>query len=179
MSQAITPDNTPNMLYCMQLRCGDRRILVPRSVVIEVKAYAPPEPLLDPISKKPINGPEWILGSTRHHDQHIPVLSLEKLIDAESASQEQARICIMQAIGEALKPAYYAVICQGFPTLLEVPATLASTLAEQKAPENPDSDNDLIASQVQLGGTYSAIPDLPQIESVLSQALTEAAALGA
>lgn len=176
MSTSVTPDNTPNMLYSMQLRCGDRRLLLPRNVVIEVKAFTQPEPLLNPSSRKPIKAPGWVLGSVPHRDQQIPLLSLEQLIDSTEGSLERARICIIQAIGESLNPAIYAVTCQGFPTLLEVPATLGSDLAQQKAPANPDQGNDFIACQIQLGGYYCAIPDLLQIESLLSQTLTEAAA---
>lgn len=175
MSSSVTPDNTPDMLYCMQLRCGDRRLIVPRNSVVEIKAFAQPEPLLNPSSRQPIKAPEWLLGAIPHHDRQIPLLSLTQLIDSQKSGYERARICIMQALGEALQPAIYAVVCQGFPTLLEVPATLGNALAQQKAPADPDQDNDFIASQIQLGGYYCGIPDLLQIESILSQTLTEVA----
>lgn len=158
----------------MQLRCGDRRLVVPRSAVVEIKAYSPPEPLLSPNGQKPIAGPNWILGSTQHRDQHLPLLALEQLIDQEQPSPQQARICVLQILDSSLPLKGYAVLCQGFPSLLEVPAVIDSKLGQQNAADDPDVNNEFIASQIQLDGYYCAVPNLPAIEQRLAQTLSVA-----
>ena len=172
---SISAEDDLQLIYAMQLRCGDRKLVLPRNVIMELKPFAEPEPLQHPQSRKLIKSEPWVLGSVIHRNLPVPVVSLEMLVDGSSDyERRRARICIMHAVSEALSPPSFAIVCQGFPSLLEVPATLAAKLAEQKAPANPDEDNPYIAAHIHLGGYLSAVPDLPAIESALSVALTEA-----
>lgn len=163
------------LLYAMQIRCGDRKLLLPRNVIMELKPFAEPEPLQHPQTRKLIRSQPWVLGSVIHRNLPVPIISLEMLVDgAADFERRRARLCLMHGISDSLSPPNYAVVCQGFPSLLEVPAMLANNLAEQPAPQDPDQENPFIAGQIHLGGYLSAVPNLPAIESELALALTEA-----
>lgn len=161
-------NHSPASLHCMQLRCGERHLLMPRSAVIELRAYTPPEPLATPPNARA----SWLLGTVKHLDHAIPLLALDKLIDTDSPVSRETQICILQALEPDLNPPCYAVVCQGFPALVEVPANLSSEQSQQHAAENPDANNPLIAAQLLLNGYYHAIPNLPLIETQISRTLT-------
>lgn len=162
-------------LYCMQIRCGDRKLVLPRNSIVELKAFAEPEPLQHPQSRKLIKAEPWIIGSVVYRNLPLPVISLEMLIDeASDYERRRARLCILHAVSDTLSPASYAIVCQGFPSLIEVPGLLGESLAQQTAPANPDAKNHYIAAQIQLGGFLSAVPDLDAIESSIHQALANA-----
>ena len=166
-------------LYVMQLRCGERKLVVPRNVVVELKPFHDPEPLQHPQTQKLLrSNTPWLLGSVIYRELPLPLISLEKLIDnAETFERRRARICILHSLDHASAPNHYAIVCQSFPSLLEVPNQLAETVAEQTAPPNPDGDTPYIAGQLQLGGYLSAIPNLPAIEKVLVAALAKTHAI--
>lgn len=160
----------PKLLYAMQLRCGERKLLLPRSVVAEVKAYSEPEPLLHPVSQQILKPNYWLIGSIRHLGANLPLLQLDGLIDGEKkqpANSQHSRLCLLQCLDSKLGFPLYAVITQGFPSLMEVPRRLSETLAEKPAPQNPDAENAYIAAHIQLGAYLCAIPDLRAIESAL------------
>lgn len=162
-------------LYCMQLRCGERKLIVPRNAIMELKPFAEPEPLQHPQSRKLIKAEPWLIGSVVHRNLPVPVISLEMLVDgASDYERRRARLCVMHAVSDALNPPSFAIVCQGFPSLIEVPGVLADPLAQQAAPEDPDTDNRFIAAQIHIGGFLSAVPDLDAIESALSEALLQA-----
>lgn len=161
-------------LYAMQVRCGSRRIIFPRNAIAELKPFAAPEPLQSPQTRELISAEPWILGSIIYRDLPIPAISLEMLIDgATQPASHRARYCIMHAIGHDLSPPLYAIVCQGFPSLLEVPGELGKQVADLPAPHNPDENNAYIAAQIQLGGYLCAVPNLPEIEQHLAQALNQ------
>jgi chemotaxis signal transduction protein len=162
-------------LYCMQIRCGERKLVLPRNAIVELKPFAEPEPLQHPQSRRLIKAAPWIIGSVIHRNLPLPVISLEMLLDASSDyERRRARLCIMHGISDALNPPSYAIVCQGFPSLIEVPKNMAEPLAQEAAPADPDANNELIAAQLQLGGFFSAVPDLDVIESLISEALANA-----
>lgn len=170
-----SPEDNLEMLYAMQIRCGDRKLVLPRNAIIELKPFTEPEPLQSPQTRKLITAEPWILGSVMYRNLPVPVLSLEMLIDgASEIERRRCRVCILHGIGNALLPPMYAVICQGFPSLLEIPGKLNENVADQIAPENPDADNPYIAAQIQLGGYLCAVPNLPNIEQALAQAINDA-----
>lgn len=168
-------DTSVQPLYAMQVRCGTRRLILPRNAIAELKPFAEPEPLQSPKTRELISSAEpWILGSIIYRDLPIPAINLAMLIDgAAQPAQHRARYCIMHAIGHDLNPPLYAIICQGFPSLLEVPGQLGQQVANQTAPNNPDNDNPYIAAHIQLGGYLCAVPNLPEIEQHLAQALNK------
>lgn len=157
----------------MQMRCGERKLTLPRNAIIELAAFTEPEPQRPSQQKTARKSANWVLGSTPFQNQLVPVISLEMLIDRQQRyDPSRARLCFMQAITTAFKPAIYAVVCQGFPSLIEIPGLLADSLAAQPAPQNPDQDNPYIAAQIQLGGYLSAVPCLPAIEAAIAKQIT-------
>lgn len=173
MSQTSS-DTSAQPLYAMQLRCGTRRLILPRNAIAELKPFSEPEPLQSPETRELISAEPWVLGSIKYRDLPIPAISLEMLIDgASEPASQRARYCIMHAIGHDLSPPLYAILCQGFPSLLEVPGQLGKQVASQTAPNNPDKDNSYIAAQIQLGGYLCTVPNLPEIEQNLAQTLNK------
>lgn len=140
---------------------GGPRLLLPRNVVIEVQGWQTPEPL--------VGAPGWLAGRLRWQEADIPVLSLAHLFGkARPLEPREARLVIWQALDGALQPAAYAVICKGFPTLVDLtPAMLA-------AGQLGGTGGRPVAGRISLGRVEAVVPDLSAIERALARALGRA-----
>lgn len=135
-------------LYCILLPFGSGKLLLPRSIVEEVRGLAEPTPVP--------GAPPWLLGCVRWRGQSIPLVAIEPLLGAEiPATSRRARMVIVRAPEGALETAAMAILAQGFPYILRVTPELVSS---SRAPESEE-----ILAEISLGLEHPIVPDLPAL----------------
>ena len=151
-----------NDIRGVMITVTDGRVLLPNATVSEVITFALPEPVP--------NAPDWLLGRIRWRGWRLPLVSFARL--AGYATQEGelgAKVVVLKALGGNPKLPYFAMLTQGFPRLVTVSA---DTLIV-----NADGDDFApgVLTPVLLRDDAAVIPDLGQIETLISEALARAA----
>ena len=137
------------------------RLLLPNASVAEVITFSEPEPVE--------NAPDWMLGQIRWRGWRLPLLSFSRFAGwADEDGQIGAKVVVLKALGGNPKLPYFAVLSQGFPRLVTVPQ---SALAESNQRDLPVG----IHSMVSLNDDAAAVPDLLGLETLIEQALAQAA----
>lgn len=133
-------------LYCILLPLGNGKLLLPRSIVEEVRGLAEPTPVP--------NAPDWFAGRVRWRGSAIPLVAIEPLMgNAIPAPSRRARMIVIRAPQNTLEPAAMAILAQGFPYILRVtPQLLLGSTP-------PDSDE--LLARINLGLETPVVPDLP------------------
>ncbi len=138
------------------------RVLLPNATVSEVITFSVPEPVP--------NAPNWLLGRIRWRGWRLPLVSFARLAGyAETEGEMGAKVVVLKALGGNPKLPYFAMLTQGFPRLVTVPAN--ALMLDTEAGELPPG----VLNPVMLRDDPAVIPDLAQIESRLAEALTQAA----
>jgi chemotaxis signal transduction protein len=167
MSQVASNDNIWSIIFSMIFTVGERKIVLPRSMVAEVRSWREPEPVLQLSGKKP----SWLLGELVDSDGRIPVISIEKFVNRGKPSAAKGRVVIINSLSDNLAKTChrpkFAFVCQGFPTLLEVrqPEKTPTKLDMQLI--NPKTDN-FIAADFNVGALELSVPNFPAIEARLA-----------
>ena len=137
------------------------RLLLPNASVAEVITFSDPEPVE--------NAPDWMLGQIRWRGWRLPLLSFSRFAGwSNEEGQIGAKVVVLKALGGNPKLPYFAVLSQGFPRLVTVPQTALVEANERKLPVG-------IHSMVTLNDDAAAIPDLLGLETLIEQALSQAA----
>lgn len=137
------------------------RLLLPNASVAEVITFSEPEPVE--------NAPDWMLGQIRWRGWRLPLLSFSRFAGwSDEEGQIGAKVVVLKALGGNPKLPYFAVLSQGFPRLVTVPQ---SALAESNQRDLPVG----IHSMVSLNDDAAAVPDLLGLETLIEQALSQAA----
>ncbi|MBC7656689.1 MAG: chemotaxis protein CheW [Frankiaceae bacterium] len=137
------------------------RLLLPNASVAEVITFSEPEPVE--------NAPDWMLGQIRWRGWRLPLLSFSRFAGwSDEDGQIGAKVVVLKALGGNPKLPYFAVLSQGFPRLVTVPQ---SALAESNQRDLPVG----IHSMVSLNDDAAAVPDLLGLETLIEQALSQAA----
>ena len=137
------------------------RLLLPNASVAEVITFSEPEPVE--------NAPDWMLGQIRWRGWRLPLLSFSRFAGwSNEEGQIGAKVVVLKALGGNPKLPYFAVLSQGFPRLVTVPQ---SALAESNQRDLPVG----IHSMVSLNDDAAAVPDLLGLETLIEQALSQAA----
>lgn len=135
-------------LYCILLPIGSGKLLMPRSIVEEVRGLAEATPVA--------GAPPWLMGRVRWRGQSVPLVAVEPILEAEiPPASRRARMVIVRAPAGTLEPAAMAILAQGFPYILRVTPELVSTA---RAPES-----DAILAEISLGLERPIVPDLPAL----------------
>lgn len=135
-------------LYCILLPVGNGKLLLPRSIVEEVRGLGEPTPVP--------GSPPWLMGEVRWRGSTIPLIATEPLIGgAIPAPSRRSRMIVLRAPQGTLEPAAMAILSQGFPYILRVTPQLLLGATP------PESD-ELIA-QINLGLESPIVPDLPAL----------------
>ncbi len=135
-------------LYCILLPVGDGKLLLPRSIVEEVRGLAQPSPVK--------NAPPWLQGTVRWRGQSVPLVAIEPLRGEEvPAPSRRTRMVVVRAPAGTLEPAAMAILSQGFPYILRVTPDL---LSQSSIP-----DNDVLLAEITLGMERPVVPDLPAL----------------
>lgn len=135
------------------------RLLLPNASVAEVITYSLPEPVP--------GAPEWLYGRIRWRGWRLPLISFARLIGiAQAESELGAKVVVLKALGGNPRQPYFAMLTQGFPRLVTVPADeLISAAGEGNDP--PPG----VLTPVLLRDDEALIPDLAAIEAMVVEAL--------
>ena len=139
------------------------RLLLPNANVAEVLTGAQCEAL--------DNAPEWLLGRIEWHGWQVPLVSFARLVGlAEDPAQAGGnRVLVLKALGGNAELPYFALLAQGFPRLATVLRdSLLADATEEDLPEG-------VQMRVLLGEEAALLPDLDVLESMIGQALAQAA----
>jgi chemosensory pili system protein ChpC len=138
------------------------RVLLPNATVSEVITFAVPDPVP--------NAPDWLLGRIRWRGWRLPLVSFARLAGYASTEGELgAKVVVLKALGGNPKLPYFAMLTQGFPRLVTVASDSLSV---------DDGITELPAGAlipVMLRDDAAVVPDLGQIEALISEALARAA----
>jgi chemosensory pili system protein ChpC len=151
-----------NDIRGVMITVTEGRVLLPNATVSEVITFALPEPVP--------NAPDWLLGRIRWRGWRLPLVSFARL--AGYATQEGelgAKVVVLKALGGNPKLPYFAMLTQGFPRLV--------TVSSDSLMVNADGDDFApgVLTPVILRDDAAVIPDLAQIEMLISEALARAA----
>lgn len=135
-------------LYCILLPVGNGKLLLPRSIVEEVRGLAEATPIA--------GAPPWLMGRVRWRGSSIPLIAMEPLIGgAIPAASRRSRMIVIRAPENTLEPAAMAVLAQGFPYILRVTPEL---LLGSTPPESEE-----LLARINLGLEAPIVPDLPAL----------------
>lgn len=135
-------------LYCILLPVENGKLLLPRSIVEEVRGLAEPEPV-------PGSSP-WLMGCVRWRGSNIPLVAIEPLLGgAVPQPSRRSRMIVLRAPEGTLDPPAMAVLAQGFPYILRVTPEL---LRSSEVPDNED-----LLARINLGLETPVVPDLPAL----------------
>lgn len=138
------------------------RLLLPNTSVAEVIAFADPEPFE--------NAPPWLLGRVRWQGWRLPLLSFSRLAGwGAERGEHGAKVVVLKLLGGNPRLPYLAMLTQGFPRLTTVPAAQLRTIDDGR-PLPPG-----VRHAVSLGEDPAAVPDLDDIEALVTDALAQAA----
>lgn len=146
------------------MQTSGARLLLPNATMAEVLSYAPPEPLAD--------APGWLLGRLRWRGYTLPLVAFAELAGyGREPAGLGSKVVVLKALGGNPHLPYFALLTQGFPRLVTVSRdALLPDIGEEPVPV-------AVHSRVQLNLDEALVPDLPGLETMISEALaaTEAA----
>ncbi|MBB5207244.1 chemotaxis protein CheW [Chiayiivirga flava] len=138
------------------------RLLLPNASVAEVITYSLPEPVP--------NAPDWLYGRIRWRGWRLPLISFAKMAGlARGESELGAKVVVLKALGGNPRQPYFAMLTQGFPRLVTVPAD--QLMAAGDGGELPPG----VLQPVLLRDDEAVIPDLAAIEQMVVDALAVSA----
>ena len=140
------------------------RLLLPNASVAEVITYSLPEPVP--------GAPAWLYGRIRWRGWRLPLISFAKMAGlAGTESELGAKVVVLKALGGNPRQPYFAMLTQGFPRLVTVPADQLMTSAGEGGDLAPG-----VLAPVLLRDDEALIPDLAAIEAMVVEALAASAA---
>lgn len=144
------------------IQLGGARLLLPNATIAEVLSYAPPEPVE--------SAPEWLLGKMRWRGWQLPLVAFAELAGfGKEPAGLGSKVVVLKALGGNAKSPYFAILTQGFPRLVTVSET--GLLADAEGGELPLG----VQARVQLNEDSAFVPDLVAVETLIAQALAQAA----
>jgi chemosensory pili system protein ChpC len=137
------------------------RLLLPNASIAEVITFSDPERIE--------SAPAWMLGQIRWRGWRLPLLSFSRFAGwSDEEGQIGAKVVVLKALGGNPKLPYFAVLSQGFPRLVTVSR---KALAEASGGSLPQG----IHANVMLNDDAAVVPDLAGLETLIQQALAQAA----
>ena len=141
------------------------RLLLPNASVAEVITYSDPEVVA--------NAPDWLLGRVRWRGWRLPLLSFSRLAGwSAEDGQMGAKVAVLKALGNNPKLPFFAVLSQGFPRLVTV---ARESLAAGAGAGGDDDLPEAVRMRVLLREDQALLPDLQRVESLIGEALQQAA----
>ncbi|ROR34171.1 chemotaxis protein CheW [Inmirania thermothiophila] len=141
---------------CLLVPLQGMHLLVPNAAVAEILTFQPPNPVPQ--------SPPWLLGVMRWRGRLIPVLSFEAATGAPRPPLgARSRLVVLHnATAEEGGPGHYALVTQGFPSLLTAEAGSLAPLEEEGGGGEPG-----VRARVLVGGRAAVIPDFDALELLL------------
>ncbi|MGH8273092.1 MAG: chemotaxis protein CheW [Gammaproteobacteria bacterium] len=139
---------TQRELFCILVPLGSGKLILPRSLIEEVRSLGVPEP---------VEGmPPWVLGRVRWRGNPIPLVAVEPLLGVQIPERSRrSRMVIVRTPEGTLASGVMGILAQGFPYILRVTPEL---LKRAVAPENEN-----ILAEIALGRERPVVPDLPAL----------------
>lgn len=133
---------------------GDPMVL-PNTAVAEIINYVDPTPVKD--------APDWLLGTLDWRGYRIPLLSIENAMgEGTQELASDSRIAILNCVGGRKTFSFYAIVTKGLPRLVNIDEKIISPIVD-------GVKNKLVSSSVMLNQVKAIIPDLEEIESMVSK----------
>ena len=146
------------------IQVAGARLLLPNATIAEVLSYADPEPVA--------NTPDWLLGRIRWRGWQLPLIAFSRLSGiAEEAGGLGSKVVVLKALGGDSKSPYFAMLTQGFPRLVTVSQDTVMADAHAEDDTLPNG----VQARVLLNQDQALLPDLERVESMIGDALREAA----
>ncbi|KAF1709311.1 chemotaxis protein CheW [Pseudoxanthomonas kalamensis DSM 18571] len=144
------------------VQVADQRLLLPNATVAEVLARVPVEVIA--------NAPHWLPGRIDWHGWEVPLVAFSRLsgLDEEGVAAN-SKIVVLKTLAGGEGMPYLALLTPSFPRLISVPRDgLLADASEETLPE-------CVQMRVLLGDDQALLPDLEKLETMVGQALAEAA----
>ena len=143
------------------IQLSGARLLLPNATIAEVLSYAEPEPV--------DNAPAWLLGRIRWRGWQLPLVSFSRLAGiADEHGGLGSKVLVFKALGGSSPTPFFAVLTQGFPRLVTV--SRASLVVDGSA-----SLPLATTARVMLNQDDAYVPDLEAVETLIAEALADAA----
>ena len=152
MTQAVASGQAVTQITGLLLTLSDRLLLLPNTAIAELVAYRNVQPA--------VNSPTWLLGQITWRDLSLPLLSFEAASSQTSATLDNARVVIINAIGGRPKFRFFALLIKGIPRSIRIDMSL------QRLPD--EALQPLELDVVSIDGEIAKIPDLVALEQKLA-----------
>jgi chemosensory pili system protein ChpC len=151
-------DITSREIRGVMIPVSGARVLLPNATVAEVITYSAPE--------KIANAPGWLLGRLSWRGWRLPLFSFAVLTGSASGEPvSNAKVAVLKALSGNAKMPFLAMLAQGFPRLTTITPDLLIPTGD--AAEHPPG----VHAQVLVRDDQAVIPNLEQIEQLVSEAL--------
>lgn len=159
----------PREIHCVLIPAGSLRLLLPNSLIAEVIAQPPVQPLR--------GKPAWALGSITWRGQQVPLVSFTRLVGAtDRDTKSSVRVAVLRTLGGDPRLPFIALMMQGFPRLAALNPDLIVPVDD--GVRLPAGE----CARALVGDDVAVIPDLEWIEAELlggaDDAVAEANAAG-
>ena len=157
MSVVSVDSSQENSVSALLLRLQQKELLIPKAMVADVLTWN--AELFVPASSQQAN---WNLGQYNWHEQLVPLLCFEKLMQTATAQEEllKRKIVILKASQQEYAGRFYAIHCKGFPKPL--------ILSEQSLNNlNSENNREWIAHSISIGSRVLDVPDFVALEGAV------------
>lgn len=150
----------PQDIRALMVAVANGRVLVPNALVSEIITAASPEPIA--------GAPGWIRGRVNWRGWRVPLFSLSLLAGlAEAEPTLNAKITVLKALGGNPRMPFMAMTCIGFPRL----TTVSSEELLPVGDGGSGASRAGVLVEILLREDRAILPDLPMIESLITDAL--------
>jgi len=149
-------------IHCVLIPAGSLRLLLPNSLIAEVVAQPPVQPLR--------GKPAWVLGSITWRGQQVPLVSYTQLVGAVDRDTTQSvRVAVLRTLGGDPRLPFVALMTQGFPRLTALNPDLIVPVDDGASLPTGERARALVGDDV------AVIPDLEWLEAELLEKLGDTA----
>jgi chemosensory pili system protein ChpC len=151
--------DAPREIRGLMITVTNGRVLLPNANVSEIITAATPEPIE--------NAPGWLQGRVRWRGWRVPLFSFSLLTGlTQKEGSLNAKVTVLKALGRNPRMPFVAMMCLGFPRLTTLSADIIIPTGE------PGGEVIGVRSRVLVRDDQAYVPDLPQIEGMIAEALS-------
>ena len=138
------------------------RVLLPNATVAEMMSRVPVQPIE--------GAPAWLAGYINWQGWEVPLLSYARFSNlGDEPLGGNNKVVVLKALGGNPEMPYFALLTQSFPQLIAVPRDgLLADATEEELPVG-------VKVRVLLGDEAAVLPDLEVVETMIGEALANAA----
>jgi chemosensory pili system protein ChpC len=153
----------PREIRGLMITVTGGRVLLPNTNVSEIITAATPEAIE--------NAPPWLLGRVRWRGWRVPLFSFSILSGISPRDGAlNAKVTVLKALGGNPRLPFLAMLCLGFPRLTTISPEILVPTGDDETEAAPG-----VRVRVLVRDDDAYIPDLPQIEHRITEALAAAA----